>query len=189
MKKRIITFFTDTKYGITDASIRLNGKKPSYGVVNEREVRVVAGLMFAVGLATLLTTMFTQNFIFAAVIVPLFLLEFVLKVVFGPQASVLAILVRPLISHMQPEWVGAIQKRFAWTLGAIFALVVLLLLFGIGLRGPFVLLLCSICLLLMWLESAAGICLGCEMYARLTKIGLLPAKKDGPSCSGGVCEV
>lgn len=176
------TFFTTKKYGI-------QLKNESYGVVNEREVRAVAGFMFALGLTTLLVSVLTQKLALAQVVIPLFLLEFALKVFLGPTFSVLAPLVRPLISHMKPEWVGAIQKRFAWTLGMLFAATVYLLLFGLGMRGitPFVL--CSICLLLMWLESAAGICMGCELYARLIKKGYMTKNSDGPKCSGDSCEL
>ena len=90
----------------------------SYGVVNEREVRAVAGLMFAIGLTTLLVSLLTKNITLASIVIPTFLLEFVLKVFWGPQTSFFALLTKPLIAHLPPEWVGAIQKRFAWSLGA-----------------------------------------------------------------------
>lgn len=184
-----LSFFSDPSYGATGRLVQVDGKMVSYGVVNEREVRAVAGLMFAIGLATVFITFFTQNFLLAAVVVPVFLLEFLLKVFVGPQWSFFAVLVRPLISHLEPEWVGAIQKRFAWALGAAFATVVLVLLFVLGIRGPGVLLFCSICLVLMWLESAAGICLGCNMYGLLIKKGFIQPLVNGPKCAGGACKI
>jgi hypothetical protein len=185
----IVHFFSNPSYGVLRSELPEKSAISNYGVVNEREVRVVAGFMFAIGLMTMLYTIFTRDFSFALVIIPLFLTEFLLKVLIGPQASYIAVLMRPLISHLEPEWVGAIQKRFAWFLGAIFASLVLFLITVMKVSGLPVLLLCSLCLLLMWLESAAGICLGCNMYSLLVKRKIIPALTNGPKCSGGVCEI
>ena len=51
-----------------------------------------------------------------------------------------------------------------------------------GLRGPVTLLICAICLLLLFFETAFGICLGCMIYNAVMKD---PAQL----CPGGVCEI
>lgn len=155
-------FFCNPNYGKTALQ-----KDAECGLVNEREVRAVAGLMFAIGLTTLLTTFFTNDFRLALFVIPIFFFEFAIKVFIGPQTSMLAVLVRPLIANQTPEMVGAIQKRFAWSLGMVFAATVFIVIFILQIRGFLPLFLCSFCLLLMWLESATGICLGCLMHAKL----------------------
>jgi hypothetical protein len=189
MKLFSFLYTVNSSYGQTIPNLTINGKSAPYPVVNEREVRVVAGLMFALGLITLLTSFFTKDFRLASVIVPLFFLEFLLKVTQGPSWSILAPLVRPLITAQKPEYVGAIQKRFAWSLGLAFSGVVLIVLFGLGIRGLLPLSLCSLCLVLMWLESSAGICIGCNLYTYLINHHYLPEPEYRPACPGGVCEV
>lgn len=51
--------------------------------------------------------------------------------------------------------------------------------------GWIALAICITCLTLMWLESAAGICLGCVMYKRIFRNN----KSVQPICAGGVCEL
>lgn len=49
--------------------------------------------------------------------------------------------------------------------------------------------LCGICLVFMWLESAAGICVGCTIYSWLVKRGVISKPDYAPACPGGVCAV
>ncbi len=162
----VVMFFTDLNYGNHISGLRINNETVEYGVVNEREVRVVAGIMFAIGLIAMMLVLVGGYRELLFIVVPLFWLEFGLKAFLGPSKSILAIITRPLINHQIPEYVGAIQKRFAWTLGFVMASVMLALVFG-GYVGWIALSICITCLTLMWLESAAGICLGCMMYKRI----------------------
>ena len=47
---------------------------------------------------------------------------------------------------------------------------------------------CLICLTLMWMESALGLCLGCKIYALLVRRGLLARDPGFEICAGGECE-
>ena len=182
-------FTSSDSYGTVVPSLEIHGKPAPYPVVNEREVRAVAGLMFAIGLMTLMHSFYTKDMSVVTVVVPVFFTEFFLKVCKGPSWSFLAYLVRPLINNQRPEYVGAIQKRFAWTLGLVFSAAVMFVLFGMQVRGVVPLSMCATCLVLMWLESAAGVCVGCTIYRWLIDKSILPKPALLPACPGGVCEL
>ncbi len=85
------------------------------------------------------------------------------------------------VRGQRPEWVGAPQKVFAWWLGFALALISCA---SMGLFAAplwLTLALCSVCLVLLFLETAFGICVGCALQARFSK--------DAPMyCPGGSCE-
>ncbi len=87
-----------------------------------------------------------------------------------------------IVRHQPPEWTGAAQKRFAWGLGLVLGLVMMYLMVLNNIIGPINMLICGACLLLMFFETAFGICLGCKLYNALTK-------NQAQYCPGGVCEV
>lgn len=176
-------------YGQCIPDLKINGQPAPYPVVNEREIRLVAGMMFTVGFTTFFFVVFLKQLWLMNWIVPLFVAEFFLKAVFGPQYSLFGLLARPLISNQKPEWVGAIQKRFAWSLGLGMALTMTAAFFGLELRGWVPMTICGICLILMWLEANAGICMGCKMYDFFLKRGIISQPDFRPACPGGVCEV
>lgn len=176
-------------YGTIIPNLKINGIDAPYPVINERSIRATAGLMFAVGFFTLLYTVFhCGDMRVAQIIVPLFTIDFLLKVI-NPKLSLFGIIGRLLVRNQKPEYVGAIQKRFAWLLGLIMASAVSVILFVFQIRGPLPIILCSICLLLMWLESACGICMGCKIYYWLINKKIIKQPDVNPACPGGVCEI
>jgi len=176
-------------YGSVIPNLKINGVEAPYPVVNERAIRATAGIMFALGFFTLLYTIFhCGDMRVAQFVVPLFTLDFLLKVI-NPLYSPLGFLGRLLTKNQKPEYVGAIQKRFAWLLGLIMASAVSIILFVFQIRGPLPIILCSICLLLMWLESACGICVGCKIYYWLVDKKLIKKPDVNPACPGGVCDI
>jgi hypothetical protein len=86
-----------------------------------------------------------------------------------------------LVRRQQPEWTGAPQKRFAWSIGFVLALTMLYLVVIKGVVGPINLVVCGLCLLLMFFESAFGICIGCWLYNRMRP-------DQAQLCPGGACE-
>ncbi|MDD2743629.1 MAG: DUF4395 family protein, partial [Rhodocyclaceae bacterium] len=62
------------------------------------------------------------------------------------------------------------------------ALVMLYLVVISRVIGPINLIICSICLLLLFFETAFGICLGCKVYN-------LFSRRQAQHCLGGACEV
>jgi hypothetical protein len=191
-------------YGRIVPNLEINGRPAPYGVVNEREVRAAAGIMFAIGFFTLLNTYFTQNVWLAFWVVLVFWLDFTGKVFIGPHVSLFGKIGAWLVSRQRPEYVGAIQKRFAWSIGWVMSGTVLMLIsrqlfwvkscsgtdvFGLGIPCFFPMLLCGICLIFMWLESAVGFCVGCVIYSGLVQRGFLKAEVHAPACPGGACEI
>ncbi|GAA1614862.1 MULTISPECIES: DUF4395 domain-containing protein [Leucobacter] len=157
---------------------------PGYAVpvINEREARAAAGLLFLPGIVLYLTA------IHAGTAQPLkpfgavFVLDMLIRVLVGDRYAPSLALARIIVSRQQPEWVGAPQKLFAWWLGYGMGLLACL---ATGLlQAPLwvTLVLCGICLTMLFLETAFGICVGCRLQSLLTKT---PPKY----CAGGTCEI
>jgi len=92
------------------------------------------------------------------------------------------ILGRIVVQNQKPEYTGAPQKYFAWMLGFGMATFMGILLFVFNTSGIVNLIVCSICLILLFSEAAFGICIGCKMYEWITK-------NKPQLCPGSVCEV
>lgn len=188
-------------YGTIIPELTIDGKPAPYGVVNERKIRAGAGMMFALGFFAFLTMYYERNFWIAFFVVLIFWIDFILKVFWGPEKSIFGFLAGFLVKNQKPEYVGAIQKRFAWSIGLGMSSVVLgfivyqlFLTSGCSMASslggsscviPF--LFCGICLVFMWLESAVGFCVGCAIYAYLVKKGIMSSPEYAPVCPGGVC--
>ena len=89
---------------------------------------------------------------------------------------------RFFVRHQSEEYVGAPQKRFAWSIGLLLAVTMFFLIVVNNLIGPINLFICLTCLLLLFFESAFGICLACKVYN-------LVFKEQAKLCPGNVCEV
>ncbi len=169
--------------------LKIDGHEALYPVINERETRAVAGIMFLIGIITFFVVFFTRNYVYINIVVIIFFFEFLLKVTIGPEKTPFGIIGGFAVSNQRPEWVGAVQKQFAWTLGLLMATTMIILTYGFGIRGWLPMSICITCLSLMWLESAFGICVGCKIYYGLIKMGVLPEPKVRPACPGGVCAI
>jgi hypothetical protein len=191
-------------YGKIIPGLEIHGKPAPYGVVNEREVRAASGIMFAIGFFALMTLYHDRNLWLAFSVVAVFWVDFVLKVFVGPHASIFGKIGARIVRSQRPEYVGAVQKRFAWSIGLFLSSIVLALVgyqlffaasclhpaaLAVGSSCLLPMMLCGVCLVFMWLESAAGYCVGCAIYAGLAKRGVLKSEEFPPVCPGGVCEV
>jgi hypothetical protein len=94
----------------------LSHKNDKYGFVNEHEIRIATGIMLALGLFSLFFVLFKANFLIPLVMVGAMWLDFVLKVFVSPKFSLFGAMVAPFIRKREPLWMGAVQKRFAWSL-------------------------------------------------------------------------
>lgn len=154
-----------------------------YLVINEREARASAGIMFFLGLVSLFTVFgaFGQHSLFLAEVFSItFIFEFTIRILVNPRYAPYMILGGLIVSNQQPEWVEAKPKKFAWILGFLLgAVMAYFIIFNI--MSPIRMLSCVLCLVLLYLESAFGICLGCMLYHKLN------VKMQG-NCPGGVCE-
>jgi len=100
----------------------------------------------------------------------------------NPRFAPSLILGRWMVRKQQPEYVGAPQKRFAWAIGFVLALAMLYLVVLNNVVGPINLIICATCLLLLFFETAFGICIGCKLYNLFNR-------ENAQLCPGGVCEV
>lgn len=175
-------------YGKLIPNLEINGRSADYGVVNERAIRATAGIMFLIGGITFAYTFFVREFWLMNIIVPIFWLDFLLKVI-GPKYSFFGIIGRWAVRKQTPEYIGAIQKRFAWSIGLAMASIMLVFAVGFGVRGALPFTLCSICLFFMWMETSLGVCVGCVIYNFLIDKKLIKAPENKPACPGGVCEI
>lgn len=151
-------------------------------VLNEREVRASAGILFFFAMIAFFNAFLLGNLYGIKLFVIIFLIDFTIRVFVNPMYSPSMILGRFAVQNQKPEYVGAVQKRFAWSMGLILAIVMFVSIVIFNTIGTVNLLICLVCLLLMFLETAFGICVGCKMYA-------LFFRTKAQLCPGGVCEV
>ena len=150
-------------------------------VLNEREARAGAGILFLIGILSLTNAVALGHVIVTKVFISFFTLDFLMRVV-QPRYSPSLLLGRFFVQNQRPEYVGATQKRFAWGIGLMLAVPMFYLLVIDFQPNPIKVLVCIICLALLFFESAFSICLGCKIY------GIF--KKDPVThCPGGVCEI
>ncbi len=187
MKLNIIT--KNEEYGKIIPNLKINGVDALYGVVNERAIRAGAGIMLMLGLFAFSQALYLGNRIPLFVIVPLFFIDFLIKVVHGPRYSPISNIANLIVKKQKPEYTGAIQKRFAWSIGLVMATTMMILIFGFNVQGLFPFVFCSICLLFMFFETSFGICVGCKIYWGLISIGIIKEPDIRPACPGGACPI
>lgn len=158
-------------------------KIDGYGlnVINEREARAAAGLLFAFGMLSFLNSFMLGNFIFTQYFVGFFMLDFMIRVV-NPNYAPSMLMGRIFIANQTPEYVGAIQKRFAWSIGLLLSIPMFYLVAIEPTMTPIKIIICIVCLMLLFSESAFSICLGCKMYHVITK-------EKAQLCPGDICEI
>lgn len=158
-------------------------KVPGYDVrvLNEREARAAAGILFVGAFLGLTNGVMLGTALFSEYFVSFFALDFTIRVI-KPQYAPSLLLGRFFVQNQKPEYVGAEQKRFAWLLGMILAWPMFYYLVIDFQPNPIKVLVCLICMALLFLESAFSICLGCKIFN-------LVKKEKATNCPGGVCEM
>lgn len=150
-------------------------------VLNEREARAAAGILFVGAFLALMNGVMLGTAVLSQYFISFFTLDFLVRVI-QPRYAPSLLLGRVFIQNQRPEYVGATQKRFAWSIGLMLALPMFYYLVVDFQPHPIKVFVCTICLALLLFESAFSICLGCKIY------GLF--KKDPVThCPGGICEI
>ncbi len=158
-------------------------KVPGYDVtvINEKEARAAAGILFMLGMIVIFVGIGFNHVIVARVYLAFLFLDFTARMI-SPKYSPSLLLGKLVVQNQKPEYVGGLQKRFAWTLGWLIA---------IPMMQWFVLhwditfykvLICILCLTLMFLEAAFSVCVGCMIYKIIIR-------EDPQHCPGGACEI
>jgi len=151
-------------------------------VLNEREIRAAAGMLFLSTFLSLMFIVFRGNFVPIKYVITLFLTDFLIRVFINPKYSPTLILGRLIVRNQTPEYVGAAQKKFAWIIGVILAATMFVLMVIVNSYSPISGIICLICLIFLFFESVFGICLGCKVYPLFNKGKV-------QYCPGEVCDV
>jgi len=150
-------------------------------VLNEREVRASAGILFLLLFISLIQINAGGSFFMVKLMITLFFTDFFIRVLINPEFSPSMILGRWLVRNQVPEYVGAAQKKFAWKIGLLFSGGIFMHL--VVFNGTSIIsgLICLSCLVFLYFETAFGICIACKFYNWFYK-------SQARYCPGSVCE-
>ena len=151
-------------------------------VLNEREIKASAGILFVVMFLSLMLIIFRENFLLIKYVITFFLTDFIIRVFINPGFSPSLILGRMIVSRQNPEYVGAAQKKFAWITGIVLASIMFFLMVIINSYSFITGIICLTCLVFLFFESAFGICLGCIFYGWFYK-------EKVQYCPGEICDI
>ncbi|MBL7739484.1 MAG: DUF4395 domain-containing protein [Chitinophagaceae bacterium] len=150
-------------------------------VLNEREIRAAAGILFLATFLSLMFIVFKGNFVPIKYVVTFFFADFLIRVFINPRFSPTLIMGRLMVRNQNPEYVGARQKKFAWIIGVVLSAIMFIFLVLVNAYSPITGIGCLICLVFLFFESAFGICLGCKFYP-------LFFKEKAQYCPGEICD-
>lgn len=162
----------------------------NFKILDERRMRASAGIMLLLGFIAFVNGFILQNFIVITYIAGFLMLNFLIGIFVNPKFSPTVFLGYLFVYKQSHLPIGAIQKKFAWSLGLGLSVVIFGLSFFL-LNDPNyfepVCMLCIICLVLLYLETAFGICVGCKLYYLFIKIKVISKPKEKPNCMGDAC--
>jgi hypothetical protein len=151
-------------------------------VLNEREIRAAAGILFVMMFISILLAAVKGDFLLLKYATVIFLTDIAIRVFINPKFSPSLIIGRLIVNNQVPEYVGAPQKKFAWIIGVVLASTMFILMVIINSYSPITGIICLVCLVFLFFETAFGICLGCKFYP-------IFYKEKPLYCPGEVCEV
>ncbi len=149
-------------------------------VLNEREIRAGAGLLFLLMFIAIQRAATAADFVLLKYAATFFLADILIRVLVNPRYAPSLVLGRLIVRNQLPEYVGAPQKRFAWIIGIALASTMVALAAVANTYGPITGIICLVCLVFLFCETAFGICLGCKVYP-------LFHKGEVQHCPGEVC--
>lgn len=152
-----------------------------FPVINEREVRAAAGILFLVGVIGYVTAITTGNFEISRAFTLYFVFDLTIRMFVSTNWAPSLVLGRLAVYRQRPEWVEAKPKRFAWGLGIALAIITCFAFGRMNAPIELVLSLCGLCLAFLFAEAAFGICIGCEIQQRFSKNK--PQLCPGDSCN------
>jgi hypothetical protein len=164
--------------------IQFGENVPGYDipVLNEREIRAAAGILFMIIYTSLMLILFKNDFRLAKYAIVLFFIDFTIRVFINPKFSPSLIVGRLIVSNQVPEYVGAKQKKFAWIIGVLLSGSMFALLVVVNAYSPFTGIICLLCLIFLFFESVFGICLACKVYRVIYG-------EKAQYCPGEVCDI
>lgn len=151
-------------------------------VLNENEVRAGAGILFLFAIISFMNSWLVGEFFYTKIFVVAFLIEFFIRVLINPKYAPILILAKLITREQKPFYTGAIQKKWAWSIGLVLAIMMFYLIVLNDIKGPINLFTCLLCLTLLFFETAFGICLGCKVHKFFNKNSI-------ENCPSGKCEI
>ena len=150
-------------------------------VLNEREIRAAAGILFLMMFTSVMNAMLIANFVMLKFAVIIFLTDFIIRVFISPRYAPTLIFGRLIVRNQNPEYVGAAQKKFAWYIGIVLGAIFFTFTVVMNTVSPISGIICFTCLIFLFFEAAFGICLGCLFYPMFFKDKV-------QYCPGEVCD-
>lgn len=151
-------------------------------VLNEREIRAAAGLLFLMMFISVMNAALVANFVMLKFAVIIFLTDIIIRVFISPRYAPTLILGRLIVRNQSPEYVGAAQKKFAWYIGIVLGALFFTFTVAMNSVSPISGIICFTCLIFLFFEAAFGICLGCMFYPMFFNDKV-------QYCPGEVCDV
>lgn len=151
-------------------------------VLNEREIRAAAGILFFFTFLSLMFILFKGNFLMIKYVITVFMIDFIIRVFWNPKYAPTLIIGRLIVSRQNPEYVGAAQKKVAWIIGVVLSVAMFVLMVVVNSYSIITGLICLLCLIFLFFESVFGICLGCLLYKFIYK-------DKAQYCPGEVCDI
>ena len=164
----------------------------NYKVLNEREIRGSSGIMLFLAVIAAINGFILKKYIVIPYIVGFLTFSFFIGVFINPKFSPTMVLAKLLVRKQKPLYFGAVQKRFAWSLGLGLSTTIFVLSFYLLKDETYfdpVCLLCLVCIALLYLESAFGICVGCKLYNLAVALKLIKEPEEKPNCMGDACVI
>ena len=151
-------------------------------VLNEREIRASAGILYFFMFLAWMLVIFKEDYFLIKLVNTTFLVDFLIRLFISPKYAPSLIMGRLIVGNQKPEYVGAAQKQFAWTIGLVLSSIIFLLLVVLNSTSIITGIICQICLIFLFFEAVFGICLGCKFYPLFHKVKV-------QYCPGEVCDV
>lgn len=151
-------------------------------VLNEREIRAAAGILFLIMFIAIQRAGSVGDFLLLKYAIVAFLTDMLVRVFISPKFAPTLIIGRLIVRNQTPEYVGARQKKFAWKIGIVLATTMFVLINIMNTFSPISGIICFVCLIFLFFESVFGICLGCKIYPWFFK-------EKVQYCPGEVCEI
>ncbi|MDA3928152.1 MAG: DUF4395 domain-containing protein [Prolixibacteraceae bacterium] len=160
--------------------------------LDERVMRGSSGIMLLLAFIAFTNGFILNNYKVIPFISGFLMLNFMIGIFINPKFSPTVFIAKLLVYKQSPLPIGAIQKKFAWSLGLVLSITIFALSFflldDVSYFEP-VCMLCLICIALLFLETAFGICIGCKFYQLFIKLKIIPTPKERPNCMGDSCSI
>jgi hypothetical protein len=116
--------------------LEIYGRPAPYPVVNERAVRATAGLILIAAVVAFMLSFFYHYSLALKIVIPLFLYDFTVRQFTGlTPLSPFGVLGTLVVMNQKPEWVGGTQKRYAWGMGLLLVLSMMIIVNVLNIRG------------------------------------------------------